>query len=278
MIKKRVWEILELSEDNDKPSKYFDYFISILIGLNVVAIVLETEKSLYEGYSAYFLYFEVFSIAIFTAEYLLRFWSCVSTEAYREPILGRIKYLLTPMAVIDLIAIAPFYLAFIVADTRILRILRFLRLFRTAKHFRHSKTFHIIVDTLYKKKSELISSLVLMLSLLMICSTGVYFVENEAQPEKFSSILASMWWAVATLTTVGYGDIYPITFLGKILGAISAIFGIGLFALPAGLLASGFSDAAETGNKNCPHWAKKSRVCIRKIANHKLYVASKLIK
>ena len=257
MLKKRIWEILELSKENDKHSKYFDSFISILIGLNVVAIILETEKSLYEGYTAYFLYFEVFSIAIFSAEYLLRFWSCVSTEAYRGPVFGRIKYLLTPMAIIDLIAIAPFYLTFIVADTRILRILRFLRLFRTAKHFRHSKTFHIIINTLEKKKSELLSSLVLMMGLLLICTTGVYYVENEAQPEKFSSILASMWWAVATLTTVGYGDIYPITFLGKILGAISAIFGIGLFALPAGLLASGFSDAAETGNKNCPHCGKE---------------------
>ena len=257
MIKKRVWEILELSKDNDSTSKYFDYFISILIGLNVVAIILETEKSIYEGYTAYFLYFELFSIVIFTAEYLLRFWSCVSSEAYREPILGRIKYLLTPMAVIDLIAIAPFYLAFIVADTRILRILRFLRLFRTAKHFRHSKTFHIIVNTIDRKKSELLSSLILMLSLLLVCSTGVYFVENEAQPEKFSSILASMWWAVATLTTVGYGDIYPITILGKILGAISAIFGIGLFALPAGLLASGFSDASEEEQSTCPHCGKE---------------------
>ena len=257
MIKKRVWEVLELSKDNDNTSKYFDYFISILIGLNVVAIILETEKSLFEGYTAYFLYFELFSIVIFTAEYLLRFWSCVSSEAYREPILGRIKYLLTPMAVIDLIAIAPFYLAFIVADTRILRILRFLRLFRTAKHFRHSKTFHIIVNTIDRKKSELLSSLILMLSLLLVCSTGVYFVENEAQPEKFSSILASMWWAVATLTTVGYGDIYPITILGKILGAISAIFGIGLFALPAGLLASGFSDASEEEQSTCPHCGKE---------------------
>ena len=96
-----------------------------------------------------------------------------------------------------------------------------------------------------------------MLCLLLVCSTGVYYAENEAQPDKFSSILASMWWAVATLTTVGYGDIYPITFLGKILGAISAIFGIGLFALPAGLLASGFSDASEIGNKNCPHCGKE---------------------
>ena len=96
-----------------------------------------------------------------------------------------------------------------------------------------------------------------MLCLLLVCSTGVYFAENEAQPDKFSSILASMWLAVATLTTVGYGDIFPITFLGKIFGSISAIFGVGLFAIPAGLLASGFSDESETGNKNCPHCGKE---------------------
>ena len=96
-----------------------------------------------------------------------------------------------------------------------------------------------------------------MLCLLLVCSTGVYFAENEAQPDKFSSILASMWLAVATLTTVGYGDIIPITFLVKIFGSISAIFGVGLFAIPAGLLASGFSDEAETENINCPHCGKE---------------------
>ena len=261
MKKQRIWQILEISKVNDQQSKIFDYFISILIGLNVVAIILETEKSLYEVYIAYFEYFELFSIIAFTAEYLLRFWTCVSNEAYRNPVSGRIKYLLTPMAIIDLIAIAPFYLTFFIADTRILRILRLLRLFRTGKHFRHSKTFRIIVDTIVKKKSELVSSLVLMLSLLLICATGVYYMENEAQPEKFSSILASMWWAVATLTTVGYGDIYPITSMGKILGAISAIFGIGLFALPAGLLATGFSDVSSEEsakeNSTCPNCGKE---------------------
>ena len=257
MIKKRIWEILELSEENDNPSKYFDYFISVLILLNVVAIILETEKALVIDYEAIFKYFEIFSIFIFSVEYLLRFWSCVSTKVYNNPVIGRIKYLFSPLAIIDLIAIAPFYLTFFVVDTRIMRILRLLRLLRIAKHFRYSNTFHIIIGTIEKKKEELLSALVLMLCLLLICSTGVYFAENEAQPDKFSSILASMWWAVATLTTVGYGDIFPITFWGKIFGSISAIFGVGLFAIPAGLLASGFSDEAETVNKNCPHCGKE---------------------
>ena len=257
MNKQRIWEILEISKENDKHSKVFDYFISILIGLNVVAIILETEKNFFGEYESFFRYFEIVSVLIFSAEYLLRLWSCVSVEQYQHPIFGRIKYLFSPMAIIELIAIAPFYMTFFVTDNRILRILRFLRILKITKHSKHSKTFHIITNTIYKKRSELLSSLILMFSLLLICSTGVYFAENEAQPEKFSSIPSAMWWAVATLTTVGYGDIFPITSLGKFLGSISAIFGIGFFALPAGLLATGFSDEIKKEKSFCPHCGEK---------------------
>ena len=257
MLKKRIWEILEISKEGDKQSKYFDYFISILILLNAVAIILETEKTLAIDYKAFFIYFELFSIFIFSVEYLLRLWSCVSAEVYNTPVIGRVKYLFSPLAIIDLVAIAPFFITFFVADTRVMRLLRLLRLLRITKHFRYSKTFKIIYSTIEKKKEELISALILMLCLLLVCSTGVYFAENGVQPEKFSSIFASMWWAVATLTTVGYGDIFPITLMGKIFGSIAAIFGVGLFAIPAGLLASGFSDDGETVNKNCPHCGKE---------------------
>ena len=155
-------------------------------------------------------------MVIFTIEYFLRFWSCTAVEDYRQPFIGRIKYFFSPMALIDFIAIAPFYLTFMIADARILRILRFLRVLKVTKHFHHSNTFHIITNTIFKKRSELISSLVLMFSLLLICATGVFFAENETQPEKFSSIPSAMWWAVATLTTVGYGDIFPVTSIGTV--------------------------------------------------------------
>ena len=257
MKKQRIWEILEISKENDQQSKIFDYFISILIGLNVLAIILETEKSFFAEYKTFFRYFETVSIIIFSAEYFLRIWSCVTVEDYQHPVIGRIKYFFSPMALIDFIAIAPFYLTFMIADARILRILRFLRVLKMTKHFHHSNTFHIITNTIFKKRSELISSLILMFSLLMICATGVFFAENETQPDKFSSIPSAMWWAVATLTTVGYGDIFPVTSIGKILGSISAIFGIGLFALPAGLLASGFSDEMQKEKKFCPHCGEK---------------------
>ena len=257
MNKKRVWEILEISKKNDKKSKIFDYFISILILLNVLAIILETEEKIFGEYELVFQYFEIISVFIFSIEYLLRLWSCVSVEKYSQPIVGRIKYFFSPMSIVDLIAIVPFYLTFVVSDTRIIRILRFLRVLRATKHFNHTKTFKIIINTISKKKSELFSSFILMFSLLLICSTGVYFVEHEAQPEKFSSIISAMWWAVATLTTVGYGDIFPITPFGKFLGSVSAIFGIGFFALPAGLLASGFSDEIEKSKNYCQNCGAK---------------------
>ncbi len=257
MKKQRIWEILEISKENDQQSKIFDYFISILICLNVLAIILETEKGFFGEYETFFKFFEIVSMIIFTAEYFLRIWSCTVVEDYRQPLIGRIKYFFSPMALIDFIAIAPFYLTFMIADARILRILRFLRVLKMTKHFHHSNTFNIITNTIFRKRSELISSLILMFSLLLICSTGVFFAENEAQPEKFSSIPSAMWWAVATLTTVGYGDIFPVTSLGKILGSISAIFGIGLFALPAGLLATGFSDEMQKDKTFCPHCGVK---------------------
>ena len=152
MIKHRIWEILEISKENDPQSKIFDYFISILIGLNVLAIMLETEQSIFGEYENYFRYFETVSVIIFTIEYFLRIWSCTSVEKYQYPFIGRIRYFFSPMALIDLIAIAPFYLTFIIADARILRILRFLRVLKVTKHFHHSNTFHIITNTIFKKK------------------------------------------------------------------------------------------------------------------------------
>ena len=127
MKKQRIWEILEISKENDQQSKIFDYFISILICLNVLAIILETEKGFFGQYETFFRYFEIVSMIIFTAEYLLRIWSCVTVGDFRHPVIGRIKYFFSPMALIDFIAIAPFYLTFMIADAIILRILRFLR-------------------------------------------------------------------------------------------------------------------------------------------------------
>ena len=125
-------------------------------------------------------------------------------------------YFFTPMALIDLLVIAPFFVSLFVADSRILRLLRLLRILRLLEGFRYSKSLNKLIKVIETRSNDLISSIFLLLCLLIITSTGIYFTESHAQPDKFGSILSSMWWSVATLTTVGYGDVYPITSLGKL--------------------------------------------------------------
>jgi voltage-gated potassium channel len=210
--------------------------------LNVIAIVLESIEPLRQQFQTQFDYFEIFSVIVFTAEYILRVWTANLIPEFKKPITGNLKYALTPLAIIDFLAFLPFYLPFVGVDLRLLRMLRIFRIFRLFKIARYIEALSFITRVFKKKKEELVISLIFTVFLLLIASTLMYYVENESQPENFSSIPETMWWGIATLTTVGYGDIYPITPLGQFLGGLIAIIGIGLFALPTGILASGFSD------------------------------------
>ncbi|KQC14427.1 MAG: potassium channel protein [Desulfuromonas sp. SDB] len=242
-IKKRFYEILDKAEPGDKTSRIFDIFIMTLIILNIISVVLETEKGIYSCWETQFYYFELISIIIFSIEYILRIWSCTSNPIYNGRFKGRIKFFFSGMALIDLFAILPFYIPMVIPiDLRFIRILRLFRMFRLFKMGRYSKSFEIVKAVIKDKKEELIIALIFTLILLFLSSSVMYFVENTAQPDKFSSILDSMWWGMSTLTTVGYGDVYPVTPLGKFLGMIISILGIGVFALPTGILASGFSE------------------------------------
>ncbi len=224
---------------------------------NILAVILGTVKNIETTLHRFFEIFELISIIIFTVEYILRIWTCVESEKYKNAISGRIKYTFSFMALIDLVAILPFYLPFIHGiDLRFVRVLRLLRIFRLFKLGRYSKALMTIQEVLKNKKEELTISLVLVAILLVFSSSLMYYTENQVQPEAFSSIPATFWWAVATLTTVGYGDIYPITTLGKILGGFIALLGIGMFALPAGILGSGFVERIQKNKKSekikCP--------------------------
>lgn len=222
-------------------SRMFDIFIMVLIVLNVVAVIFETVDSISERFHEFFVVFEFFSVMVFSFEYVLRVWACTSLKRYAHPVWGRISYIFTLGALIDLLAILPFYLPLVLSlDGRFLRILRLFRLFRLFKLGRYSSAFKMIENVLNSRRSELSISVGIILSMLVIASSMMYFIENEAQPEKFSSIPETMWWGVATLTTVGYGDVYPITPFGQLFGAIIAILGVGMFALPAGIIAAGF--------------------------------------
>lgn len=256
-MKKRIFEIIEQGPTKNLPSEIFSTFIIILISLNVIAVILETVESIWSRYASIFNIFEIFSVAIFTIEYILRLWVCTIDKKFDSPIIGRIKFAITPLAIIDLIVIIPFYLPMIISiDLRFMRAMRF---FRFLKMGRYSESLKVLGNVIRIKKDELIMAVFTMLILLIISSSLVYYAENAAQPQSFSSIPASMWWGVSALTTVGYGDIYPITPIGKFLGAIISMLGIGMFALPAGILGSGFIEEIQKRKekgKICRHCGK----------------------
>jgi voltage-gated potassium channel len=244
-VRERTFSILEMANSGDRVSKTCDVCIIGLILLNVFAVILETVKSLSAKYGDVFFAIEAVSITIFATEYILRIWSCTAREKYRHPVMGRLRFATTPMAIIDLLAIIPL-------QGGAFRLLRMLRL---AKLVRYSRSLQTIVRVFKKKASELVATAAMAAMLLVGASSLLYFVERSAQPEQFSSIPATMWWAVGTLTTVGYGDIYPITTLGKILGAVVAFLGISFFALPTGILGAAFVDEVKKLKKRptCPH-------------------------
>jgi len=252
----KVYEILEVSKQRDDLSWYVDVFIMTLIVLNVIALILESIEPLLLQYRTFFFWFEAISVLIFSIEYILRIWSANEDPRYRKPFTGNIRYAFTPLLIIDILAILPFFLPFLGIDLRSFRILRIFRIFRIFKVARYIKALTLINDVVREKREELAIAIFFTMFMLLITSTVMYYVENSAQPEQFSNIPETMWWGIATLTTVGYGDVYPITPIGKLLGGMIAIIGVGLFALPAGILASGFSDQLSKSRndyKYCPH-------------------------
>jgi voltage-gated potassium channel len=273
-MKKRIHQLLNVSEKQGNLSWWFDMFLILLISANVIAVVLESVEPLRKEYQTLFNNFELISVAFFSIEYVLRIWTANEDKKFQKPIIGNIRYSITPMALVDLFAVLPFYLPFIGIDMRFIRMIRLFRLFRILKIARYLKAFKIINNVFREKKDELLISIILTLFLLLFTSTIMYFIENKAQPENFSSIPQTMWWGIATLTTVGYGDIYPVTGIGRLMGGIIALIGIGLFALPTGILASGFSEQLEKNKKaknECPHCGKNKNSIIIKTPKDEIF-------
>jgi voltage-gated potassium channel len=257
-LRKRVWEIVEAAKPNDKASWLFDIFLLSLILLNVIAVVVGSVQKIQQSYGSLLDAFETFSVIVFSAEYLARLWACTVAN-HTHPIFGRIKLILKPMTMVDLIAFLPFYLPFMGIDLRSLRALRLLRIIRIAKVSRYYSSLILIKHVFQSKKEELILTTSLMGILLVVSSSLMFYCENTVQPETFSSIPATMWWSVATLTTVGYGDIYPITLMGKLCASVISILGIGMFALPTGILGAGFVEEIQKRKTIpvCPHCGKQ---------------------
>jgi len=255
--KGKIYKILEPAYEGDLSSKAFDIFLIVVIFLNVLAVILESVESISIAYSGFFKIFSLFSVGFFSIEYALRLWSCTENKKFEKSVAGRFRYALTPLALIDFLVLVPFYLPiFFQMDLRFLRVLRLLRLFALFKLTRYSSSLKLLSTVIKEKKEELIVTFLVIIILLVLSSGIIYFLENENQPDAFSSIPAAMWWGVATMTTVGYGDIYPITAMGKLFGGFVAILGLGTFGLPAGIIAYGFIEEIQkkrTRPTSCPH-------------------------
>jgi len=225
-----------MKNENRKWTDRIDKFIYVLILLSTLAIILESDQELSKTYHRLFQNFEVISVAIFSLEYIYR-----TVLNFRRN--KNLKYNYSFYGLIDLIAVLPFFLPLAFAfDSRALRILRLIRALRVLKVSQHSKAVKHLLQVFKQIKGEL--TLTFFLSLILIVFSGivVYYVENPSQPDVFNNIGNSIWWALATLTTVGYGDIYPITVLGKLIASFVAIVGIGLIAIPTGLISATYVD------------------------------------
>lgn len=239
-LRRFIYDVLHNEEYDTRLSRWVDWFLITLILANVACVILGSVNSIYQDYQFMFDKFENFSIAIFTAEFLLRFWSAAEHDTQHSACKDRLIWLRHPHGIIDLIAIAPAYINFFVPiDLRYLIVLRLLRLFKLTRYF---VALRLLLNVVAKEKESFKAVLLILMILVVLAASGIHLVEHEAQPEKFDSIPKAMWWAVVTLTTVGYGDVTPITPLGKTLGAIITILGVGLAALPAGILASGLAN------------------------------------
>jgi voltage-gated potassium channel len=243
--RRRIYEVFAPHEGG-RLGLVADTFLLLLIAANVMAVMIETIEPVYKQYAGFFEWFEIVSVAVFTIEYVARLWTAVEDETYQNAVTGRLRYATTFFMVVDLLAILPFYLAFLGLglDLRFLRALRLLRVFRLVKMGRYSAAANAFVHVLKERKEKLVIAVTANLMLLIVASSAMYVVEHEVQPDVFPSIPETMWWGVITLTTVGYGDVVPATRAGQVVGALVAVLGIGMFALPAALIATGFAEAA----------------------------------
>ena len=227
-----LWNILE--DNTTRKGRIFDYLIQGLIMLSLIGFAVETLPNLSQQTRNFLSLFELFCVVVFTVEYILRIYVA------KNPL----KYIFSFYGLVDLLAILPFYLT-ATLDLRALRSFRVLRLFRAFKLVRYNralKRFHVAARLI---KEEVVLFFIITMILIYLTSAGIYFFENEAQPESFSSIFHSFWWAIVTLTTVGYGDVYPVTVGGKIFTFFVLIIGVGIVTVPAGLVATALSRARE---------------------------------
>ena len=271
-FKQFIFEVIQPAASGNLASKIFDMVILLFILLSVCSVFIST-FDLPNDVEMILQRIEVCVVIVFTVEYLLRIWTADLLYPGCGFFRSRLKFILSPMAMIDLTAILPFYLPMLLPVNLIgIRAVRLVQLLRVFKMNRYFEALRSIGAVFQSKSKEIFASLFFVLILLVVASLLIYYAEHDAQPQLFQNAFSALWWAVATLTTVGYGDIYPITPVGRFMGAIIAVLGIGMVAVPTSILSAGFVEFlekknpeppaeekshSETDKKYCPYCGKK---------------------
>ena len=257
-VRRRVYHIIQRARHKAGIARVLDYGLMVLILLNSVVAVLESVESMEVLRDPFFQGFELVSVLIFTFEYVLRVWTAVERvdKRYQHPVWGRLRYMLTPLSLVDLFAIAPFYFGmWFEVDLRAMRVLRLLRILKLT---RYSESMAIMGHVLRQESRSIGAVLSVFTVALVFVSSLMYLAEHPVQPTVFADVPSAMWWAVETMTTLGYGDMVPITLPGRLLGACTAIIGVGMIALPAGVLASGFNEQLRIAREEYLETAEKA--------------------
>ena len=239
--RRRIYEIVEIGAAGDWVSRAYDLFYTLTIVLNLLATILDTYDALHAKYNFLFDIVEMVTVAAFAVDYCLRIYT--ADFKYRGVSRGKAawKYAVSFGGIVDLVSFLPVYLPFFfpsgAAAFRLVRVIRIFRLFRINAYY---DSLNVITSVLSSKKNQLVSSVTIILVLMLASSLCMYSLENEAQPEVFSNAFSGIWWAASTLLTVGYGDIYPVTTMGRILGIVITFLGVGMVAIPTGIISAGF--------------------------------------
>ncbi|WP_412478497.1 ion transporter [Azonexus sp. IMCC34839] len=249
-VRQSVFHVLHKPLPNSRVARYVNYALALLILSNCAAVALETVPSINQTHQSLLFWLEAISTSVFVVEYMARLWVCVEQTRLSHPVFGRVRYVFQPLPLLDFIVIATYFAP---VDLRFLRIFRLTRLLRVLHLDSFDYSMQRVGRAIGQRKHLLVMSVALMLIAVYCLAALLFMVEHSVQPDKFSSIPETLWWAVVTLTTIGYGDITPITPLGKLLAGAGAIFGIGIFALPTAVMTAAILDAGTDAEANCPH-------------------------
>ncbi len=235
-MKRKIFNIIQIGDKSNQLSRFFDIFITVIIILNILTTFLQTFDEL-SAFTPLFHIIECVTLAIFCVEYILRCWTADYLYPHLSKARARLHFILSFDGIIDILTIIPLFFLSGFVIFRMLRVARIFHLFRLNAKY---DSFNVITTVLYEKRNQIISSVFIVVILMLASSLCMYSVEHEAQPLVFRNAFSGIWWSMSTLLTVGYGDIYPVTILGKIMAIIIAYLGVGAVAIPTGIISAGF--------------------------------------